>query len=83
MQNPNFFFFFFFTYLKEEVDLLPGGADQTVKLVQPLDPVLQAQKRILSAVLPVKDRHCPGPHAALHVLHIVFGSLKSARQVAN
>lgn len=29
-----------FTHLKEEVNLLPRGADQTIKLVQSLSPVL-------------------------------------------
>lgn len=47
---------FFNTNLKEKVDLLPRGADQSVKPVQSFIPVLEAQQCIFFPVLPVKDR---------------------------
>lgn len=76
-------FLFFFTHLKQEVDLFSRGPYQTVKPVQSLGPVLQAEQRVFLAVLPVEHGAGPGPHVALDLLHVVLGPLKSALQVAD
>lgn len=78
-----FFAFFLSTHLEQKVDLLSGGSYQIVKPVQSLSPVLQAEQCVFFAILPVKHRSGPGPHAALDLLHVVLGPLNSALQVTD
>lgn len=72
-----------YSHLQQEVYLLSGRAYLGVTPLQPVSPVVQAEKGVSLALPSVIEGAGQGPHTALDLLHVVLGSLEPLLQVTH